>query len=215
MLQHVPVGEALRPGKLAGREHPHSDIGEDVGCSLNADRDEPEAIFRRDGMQGRVRGASEALPVIFGKECGNEGRLSSASRHDRGHGFSAGCPDAVAEVPLEVRGTQRMVRPLSGNGMQGGARSVAHVGATHLDHVRGAQGMVIDGGHRPGRHVHGLADDTAEVLGKERPHQSVVVARRLRCQRFGNVGRGMAAGIRHDERPHQSKSVFAGLCGKG
>ena len=90
-------------------------------------------------MQGRVRGASEALPVVFGKECGNEGRLSSASRHDRGHGFSAGCPDAVAEVPLEVHG---------------------------------AQGMVIDGGHRPGGHVYGLADNAAEVFGEERLDQA-------------------------------------------
>ena len=123
-------------------------------------------------MQGGVRGASEALPVVFGKECGNEGRLSSASRHDRGHGFSAGCPDAVAEVPLEVRGTQRMVRPLGGNGMQGGARGVANVGATHFDHVRGAQGMVINGGHRPGGHVYGLADNAAEVFGEERLDQA-------------------------------------------
>ena len=152
LFQNIPVGESLRPGKFAGREHPHPYVGDEVWRSRNADRDEPEAIFRRDGMQGGVRGASEALPVVFGKECGNEGRLSSASRHDRGHGFSAGCPDAVAEVPLEVRGTQRMVRPLGGNGMQGGARGVANVGATHFDHVRGAQGMVINGGHRPGGH---------------------------------------------------------------
>ena len=94
LFQNIPVGESLRPGKFAGREHPHPYVGDEVWRSRNADRDEPEAIFRRDGMQGGVRGASEALPVVFGKECGNEGRLSSASRHDRGHGVSAGCPDA-------------------------------------------------------------------------------------------------------------------------
>ena len=50
--------------------------------------------------------------------------------------------------------------------------SVANVGATHFDHVRGAQGMVINGGHRPGGHVYGLADNAAEVFGEERLDQA-------------------------------------------